>query len=145
MTRDDRNLPRPPWHGRTAGTVEQTLGLEYESLDKDHVVIATDVTPRLFQPFGVVHGGVYVLMCESAASVAASLSIDLARELAMGMEINANHLRPARAGRLRASARPIHRGRSTHVYHCEVHNDDALVCVSRCTVAIRPRPDGAAQ
>lgn len=129
----------PPWHGLSGGTIEQTLGMEFESLDRDRVVIATEVSPRLFQPFGIVHGGVYVVMCESVASVAASLSIDLQREIAMGMEINANHLRPVREGRLRATATPIHRGSSTHVYHCEVHNGDALVCVSRCTVAIRPR------
>ena len=120
-------------------TVMDTLGLRVNSYDPDRVIVATDVSDRLFQPFGVVHGGIYVLMAETAASVAASVSVDLSKEIPLGMEINANHLRPVSRGTLRAIASPIHRGRTSHVYGIEVVDEnDKLVSISRCTIAIRP-------
>lgn len=124
---------------RAAQGALATLGMRLEALDPDRVVVATDVDQRLFQSFGVVHGGIYVLMAESAASVAAGLSVDVSKYLTLGMSINANHLRPVSSGTLRAIATPIHRGKSTHVYHIDVvDQDDRKVSVSRCTIAIRP-------
>ena len=124
-------------------TVLHTLGMRVERYDPDEVVVATDVDARLYQPTGVVHGGVYVLMAESAASTAAALSVDVTRFSVFGMEINANHLRPVTAGTLRAVARPVHKGRTTMVFSIEVRDDqERLVSVSRCTVAVRPREDG---
>ncbi len=121
-------------------TVLKTLGIRIESYDPDELVVATEVDRRLYQPAGIVHGGVYVLMAESAASTAAALSVDIARYTVSGMEINANHLRPVTGGTLRATARPLHKGRTTMVYGIEIRDDrDRLVSVSRCTIAVRPR------
>ncbi len=121
-------------------TVLKTLDMRIERYDPDETVVTTEVSERLYQPAGVVHGGVYVLMAESAASTAAALSVDLAHNTVFGMSIDANHIRPVSRGRLRAVARPFHKGRTTMVYGIEVRDEqDRLVSVARCTVAVRPR------
>lgn len=124
---------------REAHTVHKPLNIRVESYEPE-VVIATDVDERLYQPGGVVHGGVYVLLAESAASVAACLEVDLDKEIVLGLEINANHLRPTTSGVLRAIPRLEHKGRTTMVFAIDVYNDDKRVCISRCTVARRPKP-----
>jgi len=121
-------------------TVMHTLGMRFESYDPDAVVVVVDVSERLYQPAGIVHGGVYVLMAESAASTAAALSVDMSRYSVAGMEINANHLRPVTSGTLRATATRIHKGKTTMVYSIDIRDEqERLISVSRCTVAIRPR------
>ena len=120
-------------------TVMSKLGLEIASFDPDELVVTAKVGEHLFQPAGIVHGGVYVLMAESAASIAATLSIDLSKEIAFGMEINANHLRPVSEGSLKAIATPLHRGKTTHLYDIKIYDEkQRLISVSRCTIAIRP-------
>jgi 1,4-dihydroxy-2-naphthoyl-CoA hydrolase len=119
-------------------TVLQTLGIHIDSYDADRVVVSAEVSERLFQPMGIVHGGIYVLMAETAASIAAAMSIDPLREVVMGMEINANHLRPVSEGTLRAISSPLHKGRTTMVYHIDILDQkDRRVAVSRCTMARR--------
>jgi len=122
-----------------ADTVLGALGMRFTTLTKDEVSVDVDVGKHLFQHAGIVHGGVYVLLAESAASTAAALAVDFLTNRVTGMEINANHLHPVTSGTLRATARPIHRGKTTHVYGIEVTDQDArLVSIVRCTVAIRP-------
>lgn len=123
---------------REAFTVHKPLNIRVESYEPQ-VVIATDVDERLYQPGGVVHGGVYVLLAESAASVAACLEVDLDEEIVLGLEINANHLRPSTGGVLRAIPTLEHKGRTTMVFSILVYNDEKRVSIARCTVARRPR------
>ncbi|MFZ9887162.1 MAG: PaaI family thioesterase [Myxococcota bacterium] len=123
-----------------ATTIHGTLGIRMERVDAAETVVAVDVSDRLFQHAGIVHGGLFVLLAESAASLCAAVSGALAHAEVAGMEINANHLRKVTQGTLRATARPLHRGTSSHVYSVEVANDGTLVCIARCTIAVRPRP-----
>jgi uncharacterized protein (TIGR00369 family) len=98
------------------------------------------VEPRTHQPFGLLHGGASVALAETVASVGAWLHIDPAREAAVGLEINANHLRGVREGLVTATATPIHAGRTTHVWDVRIADEAGRpVCVSRCTVAIVPQ------
>lgn len=121
-------------------TIHKTLGIRIEQYDADETVAAIDVDERLFQHAGIVHGGLYVLLAESAASIAAALSVDITQNIIAGMEINANHLRSTTSGTLRARTKPVYKGRSTMVYHIELtDNDGRMVCISRCTLAVRPR------
>lgn len=125
---------------RDAATVHGALGIRIESFGAEETVVAVDVSERLFQHAGVVHGGVYVLLAESAASVAAALSVDMERFEVAGMEINANHLKKVNSGILRATAQRLHRGRTSMVYGIEVTDEQGeKVCLSRCTIAIRER------
>lgn len=121
-------------------TVFAPLGIRVERYDPDEMVVALDIDERHYQHLGVLHGGVSVLLAESAASMAAAMSVDMSRHIVAGVDINATHLKMKRAGTLRATARPAFRGRSTHVYTIDITDDEGdLVCVSRCTIAVRPR------
>lgn len=127
---------------RDPHTVLATLGVEITRFDPDCTVAEVEVSERLFQHAGIVHGGVYVLLAESAASTAAALTVDVTRFRVAGQEISASHVRATTAGRLRAEARPLHKGRTALVYAIDVTNDGKLVSTCRCTIAVRPIPAG---
>lgn len=113
------------------------LGIEIEEIHRDRVVLTMPVDDRTRQPFGYLHGGASVALAEAAVSVAAYLNVDRATQAAFGLEINANHLRSKSDGVVRATATPIHRGRSTQVWSVEIRDEDArLISVSRCTIAV---------
>lgn len=123
-------------------TVLHALGVRIVQFDPECSVVEVEVSERLFQHAGVVHGGIYVLLAESAASIAAALTVDVTKFRVAGQEISASHLRSSTSGLLRATARPIHKGRSALVYGVDVTNDDRLVSTVRCTVAVRPMHGG---
>ncbi len=124
-----------------ANTVLGALDVRITSYAPDAVTVETDVSDRLYQHGGIVHGGVYVLLAESAASTAAATCVDITRFRVSGMEINANHLRSVTSGSLKAVATPVHRGQTTHVYSVEITDqDERLISVGRCTMAVRPIP-----
>lgn len=129
---------------REPHTVLATLGIRTTRATAESFVVEVDVDERLFQHAGIVHGGVYVLLAESAASGAAALTVDVLRQRVAGQEISASHVRAATSGTLRAEARPLHVGRTAIVYGIEVTNDGALVSAVRCTIAVRPHRDGGA-
>lgn len=96
------------------------------------------VDARTQQPLGLLHGGASVVLAESLGSVGAACCLDPETQFPVGMEINANHLRAVRSGHVVGTARPIHRGRTTHVWQIEITDEaERLVCVSRITLAIR--------
>ena len=109
--------------------------------EKDRVVATMPIGPNHRQQVGYLHGGVSVVLAESLASFGSVLNIDADRQMAFGLEINANHLRPKRDGMLTGVAVPITRGRTTHVWDIRITDEnDKLICISRCTVAIVDRP-----
>ncbi|GFR39477.1 esterase [Insulibacter thermoxylanivorax] len=123
------------------GTIMETLGIETIHLSADRVVCTMPVDGRTRQPFGLLHGGASVVLAETAASLGTFANIDQEQEYAVGMEINANHLRSVADGQVTATAVPLHRGRTTMVWDIKITDDkDRLICVSRCTVAIRKKP-----
>jgi 1,4-dihydroxy-2-naphthoyl-CoA hydrolase len=116
------------------------LGMEVVQADSDHVVVRLPITNRVRQPLGLLHGGATVALAETAASIGTWLGIDQTSYHAVGMEINANHLRPVIDGVITAEARPLHRGRNTWVWDIRVTDEGGkLVAISRCTVAIVPQ------
>lgn len=116
-----------------------TLGIEIVELGPDRVVATMPVDERTRQPFGILHGGASVALAETAASLGAWRNIDRARFAAVGLEINANHLRAKRGGTVRVTATPLHRGRQTQVWSAEITDEEnRLVCVARCTLAVVP-------
>jgi 1,4-dihydroxy-2-naphthoyl-CoA hydrolase len=122
-------------------TLAAHMGIEYRRLFRDEVVISMEVLPHHLQPFGILHGGASLVLAETAASVGGWLHLLDEREYAVGLEINANHLRPAQAGdTLTARATPIHTGSTTQVWDVRISNAaEKLVCISRCTLAVRRR------
>ena len=97
------------------------------------------VDARTHQPYGLLHGGASVVLAETLGSSAGNLCLDTGVQMAVGLEINANHLRAVRSGSVTGTARPLHVGRSTQVW--EIHIEDEAgrrVCVSRITLAVVP-------
>jgi len=121
-------------------TVFEALGISIEAYDPE-VVISLQVDHRHLQHAGIVHGGVYVLLAESAASIAGAFKVDLHNYDIFGMEINANHLKPTLPGqKIFAKSKLIHQGRSTMIYGVDITNEvGGLVSISRCTLAVRKK------
>ena len=118
-------------------TIVGVLGIEYVEITPDKVVATMPVHAATHQPFGQLHGGASVVLAESVASVGTWHLIDQENEIAVGLEINANHLRGKQEGLVTAIGTPLHKGRTTMVWDIKiVDEEEKLICVSRCTVAI---------
>jgi 1,4-dihydroxy-2-naphthoyl-CoA hydrolase len=115
----------------------RTLEIEMIEATPDRVVARMPVTPRVHQPFGLLHGGASVALAETVASVGAYVCVADQGLSAVGLEINANHIKGVRDGIVTAVGTPLHKGRSTHVWEVRITDEaDKLVCISRCTLAI---------
>jgi len=137
----------PPFQvlGTQPDTLMETLGIVLTEASPERVVATMPVTPAHHQPFGILHGGASVALAETVASFGSSVSIDITRRRAVGLEINANHVRSLREGTLTAVGTPLHLGRSTQVWSVEIRDEAGrLVCVSRCTLALIDAPAAAA-
>lgn len=112
------------------------LGIEFLEVGDDFIRARVPVDARTVQPYGILHGGVSVVLAETLGSCGAHYSIP-EDQRAVGLDINANHLRAASSGWVTGVARPIHRGRTTHVWQIDLINDAGEpTCVSRLTMAI---------
>lgn len=115
----------------------EKIGIELILLTPDKVVATMPVDDRTCQPFGLLHGGASAALAETVASLGAFLNIDSETQAAVGVELNANHLRGKTGGIVTATATPLHRGRTIHVWEIRIEDEDShLVCASRCTLAI---------
>jgi 1,4-dihydroxy-2-naphthoyl-CoA hydrolase len=131
----------PDWVRAIAGRgMAGTLGIELLELSAERVVATMPVDDRTRQPFGILHGGASIALAETVASLGAAAGIDRTRFVAVGQEINGNHLRPKMDGTVTATAVPVHVGRTTQVWSIEIRDEqERLVCISRCTMAIVER------
>lgn len=121
-------------------TMATYLDMEWTEVGPDYLCMRMPVVSKTKQPYGLLHGGASCALAETIGSVASYLCIDPEKYLCVGMEINANHLKGVREGYVTATCRPLHLGRSSHVWDIRIHQDDgALVCVSRLTVAVIPK------
>lgn len=117
----------------------ETIGIELVELTAARVVATMPVNRQTHQPFGILHGGASVALAETVASLGAWMNVDRDQFATVGLEINANHLRPVREGIVRATATPIHVGRTTQVWNIEITDEvGRTVCISRCTMAVVP-------
>jgi uncharacterized protein (TIGR00369 family) len=128
----------PDWyHAVDVTGLPVTLGIEMLELTPQRVVATMPVDQRTRQPFGILHGGASVALAETVASFGAVTLIDRDRQVAVGQEINANHLRPKLEGVVTATGMPVHVGRSSQVWSIEIRDEQGkLVCISRCTMAV---------
>lgn len=120
----------------SAGSAVSHLGMEFLEVGDDFIRGRVPVDERTRQPYGLLHGGVSVALAETLGSVAAGHVVAEGHTV-VGLDINANHLKSARSGWVTGIARPVHIGRSTQVWHIDMHNDAGeLTCVSRLTMAV---------
>ncbi|HEX6981272.1 MAG TPA: hotdog fold thioesterase [Balneolaceae bacterium] len=113
------------------------MNIEFTSFKIDEIKATMPVDENTVQPFGLLHGGASVVLAETLASVGAWLNIKDEGKMAVGVEINANHIRAVKKGNsVKGISKPIHRGRQIQVWETKIFTNDKLVCVSRCTLAI---------
>jgi 1,4-dihydroxy-2-naphthoyl-CoA hydrolase len=125
---------------QAANTAAETLAIEFIAYGDDWLAARMPVDRRTHQPVGLLHGGASVLLAETVGSMATFLCIDPETQQGVGLEINANHLRGVRSGWVTGTARPVHIGRSTHVWEIRITDAaDKLVCISRLTTSILTR------
>lgn len=116
------------------------VGLELLEIGPDFLIGRMPVDARTQQPFGIFHGGATVVLAESLGSIAANLVIDPATHYAVGLEVNANHLRAVSSGWVTGIARAVHIGRSTQVWEIRLHDDNGKAsAISRLTMAVLER------
>ncbi|MFJ8257848.1 hotdog fold thioesterase [Peribacillus asahii] len=119
------------------GTLMNSLGIEIKELSEGKVIATMPVDERTRQPFGLLHGGASVALAETVASVGGFYLVDQTKEAVVGLEINANHIRGKRSGQVIAEGTILHRGRKTMVWDVKIRDEqDKLICVSRCTLAV---------
>ncbi|MDQ0893713.1 hotdog fold thioesterase [Agromyces ramosus] len=133
--------PSLEWANSRDDTMIRAIGIEMTEVTDGSLKGRMPVDHRTRQPGGVLHGGASVAFAETLASWGASFTVDPATNYCVGMEINANHVRPVADGWVYGEAKPLTRGRTTQVW--EIMITDAagkLVCVSRCTMAVLAKP-----
>ena len=116
-------------------TMTTHLGIIITEISKDTLEGTMPVTSNIMQPYGIVHGGASVTLAETLGSLASNLCIDQNFNT-VGLEINANHIRAVKSGIIKGITKPIHLGRSTHIWETKLYNDKKITCISRLTMAI---------
>jgi 1,4-dihydroxy-2-naphthoyl-CoA hydrolase len=135
--KQDTSLDR--LNGWSANTMMEALGIRFTAVGDDWVQGTMPVDQRTHQPYGLLHGGASVVLAETLGSTAAMLTLDPTQEAAVGLDINANHIRGVRSGIVIGTARKLHLGRSTQVWEIRIETEAGeLVCISRITMAVIP-------
>ena len=120
----------------SASTAVSHLGIEFLEVGDDFIRARVPVDARTIQPYGLLHGGVSVVLAETLGSCGAAYCAPAGQRV-VGLDINANHLKGTTAGWVTGITRPVHIGRSTQVWAIELSNDAGeLTCVSRITMAV---------
>jgi len=123
---------------RSDGTLGSALGIEFQVIRRNELIATMPVNENTIQPFGILHGGASVALAETLASVGAYLNLDDDRRQAVGVEINANHIRSVPKGKkVKGIAQPVRIGRKTQVWEIRIYDErEKLVCISRCTLMV---------
>ena len=118
-------------------TMSSFLEMQWVELGDNFLRMRMPVNDKTKQPYGLLHGGASCALAETIGSIGSFLVIDSDKNLCVGLEINANHVKSAREGFVTATAKPLHLGNSTHIWDIRIEDDSQnLICISRLTVAI---------
>lgn len=121
-------------------TLMETLSIKITEIGDDYVVASMPVNNKVHQPDGVLHGGASVALAESVGSFASYLFIDTEKFIVRGIEISANHLKSVKEGLVTAIAKPIHKGRTTHLWEIKITNEEQqLVSLCKLTAIVLPK------
>ncbi len=121
-------------------TIMEQLGIAFSEISDTSLSGTMPVDKRTHQPAGILHGGASVVLAETLGSMASVMVIDRSKHICVGLEINANHIRPISSGKVTGTATAIHIGAKTHIWEIKIVSDKAkLICISRLTMAILPK------
>jgi 1,4-dihydroxy-2-naphthoyl-CoA hydrolase len=119
---------------RCKDTLMETLEIEYIDIGDDFLVAKMPVNTRVYQPYGLLHGGATAALAESVGSAASSFFVDNSRFIVKGIELSINHLKSIKEGEVTATAKIIHKGRTTHLWEIKVRNENNdLISVGKLT------------
>jgi 1,4-dihydroxy-2-naphthoyl-CoA hydrolase len=128
-------------NSRPKNHIGALLGIEFTEIGEDFIKGTMPVDERTHQPAGILHGGASVVLAETLGSIASYMCIDPEKYLAVGLEVNANHLRPVKSGLVTGICKVIHHGGKTHIWDIKLYDDRGkMSCISRLTVAIINKP-----
>ena len=126
------------------GNLVSHVGIEFIEIGADYLKARMPVDQRTKQPFGILHGGASVVLAETVGSYAANMVVDYPKEIFVGQEINANHIRPVSSGYVTGTASPLHMGKNSQVWEIKIYDEqEKLVCASRITMALAKSNDQA--
>ena len=118
-------------------TMVERLGMEFTEIGDDYLKARMPVDERTKQPAGLLHGGANAALAETLGSMAGNMCVDYEKFHVVGVEINANHLRPVVAGFVEGIARPIKLGLTMQVWEIKIYDErERLTCISRLTLAV---------
>lgn len=127
-------------NNRPKNHIGALIGIEFTEIGPDYIKAKMPVDARTHQPYGILHGGASVVLAETIGSIASALVIDPDKYMAVGQEVNANHLRPVKSGFVTGICTAIHIGGKTHVWDIKIYDDRGkMSCISRLTVAVLPK------
>ncbi len=127
-------------NNRGKNTMAEFLGIEFIEIGADFMRATMPVDDRTKQPIGIMHGGASCVLAETIGSTAANCCVNLATNYCVGLDINTNHIRSVKSGVVTGTAKPFHIGKSSQVWHIEIHNEQQqLVSVTRLTMAVLNR------
>ena len=126
--------------GTSKDSMVEYLDIRFTEIGPDYIRATMPVDKRTWQPYGLLHGGASVTLAETLGSVGANCVVDGSRFYCVGQEINANHLRAVRSGRVTGTARPVHIGARSQVWEVRIEDEKGkLACISRITLAVVER------
>ena len=119
---------------RCKNTLMETLEIEYVDVGKDFLVAKMPVNSRVHQPYGLLHGGATAALAESVGSAASSFFVDNKKFIVKGIELSINHVKSIKEGVVTATAKAVHKGRTTHLWEIKVTNENnELISISKLT------------
>ena len=119
-------------------TMANYINIKIEEVGNDFIKASMPVNNKTIQPFGILHGGASVVLAETIASLASNLCLN-DTQFSVGLDINANHIKSVKSGIVEAITKPIHLGRSTHVWEIKIYKKNLITCISRLTTAVLTR------
>jgi 1,4-dihydroxy-2-naphthoyl-CoA hydrolase len=118
-------------------TMTDFLDIKFTKIGDDYLEATMPVNAKTKQPRGLLHGGANIVLAETLGSVAATLTLDSTRQYCVGLEINANHLKSVKEGKVTGITKPVHLGKKTQVWEVKIYTEQGdLSCISRITIAV---------
>lgn len=115
-------------------TLMETLNIEFVNVGEDFLTAKMPVNSRVYQPYGILHGGATAALAETVGSSASALFVDTSKKIVKGLELSINHLKSKKDGFIFATARPVHQGRTTHLWEIKIiDDDDNLISICKLT------------
>ena len=133
----DKNELLKKLNQKNENTLMQTLDIHFTDVGEDFIVGTMPVTPKVHQPYGILHGGASIALAETVGSVLSVISVDHTKFKAVGLQMNANHIRPKKEGVVTARAEFIRKGRTVHLLKIEIKDEnDQLITYCQLTTSI---------